>query len=144
MVEEDRESKWVCWWSDATPRDWRNLRRLLGAMAAWAVAFVGGAHLLRRGLAGTGPLSWVVAGLPAVLGALVVMAYVRYLRETDEFQRTIHLGALGIGFGGGWFAAAGYRLFELQGAPELSRGGVIIVMAVAYTAGILLGRRRYA
>lgn len=144
MTETARESSWACWWADATPRDWRNLRRLLLTLAAWAVSFVGGAQLLKRGLIGSEPVAWLLAGLPALLAVLSVMAYGRYLREADELQRMIHLRALGLGFGAGWLAVAGYRLFERMGAPPVDRGDVALVMAGAYTVGILLGVRRYA
>lgn len=144
MPEKERESMWACWWADATPRDWRNLRRCMLALAAWALSFVGGAQLLGSGVVDTGPVAWVVAGLPSVLGLLAMVAYGRYLAQADEFQQMIHLRALGIGFGGGWFAIAGYRLFELLGAPAIGRGGIILVMAVLYTAGLLIGLRRYA
>ncbi|HEX7051132.1 MAG TPA: hypothetical protein VF188_13070 [Longimicrobiales bacterium] len=138
----DRES--MHWWADATPRDWRNLRRFALAVAAWAVAFVGGASLLRGGAVGTGAVAWLVAALPAVLGVMAVLAYARYLRETDEFQRMVHFRALGLGFGGGWLVAAGYRLFELVGAPRADRAVLVVVVAVCFTIGLLLTYRRYA
>lgn len=90
------------------------------------------------------PLGWVVAVLPALLGLLAVMSYGRYLRDADEFQRMIHLKALALGFGGGWLAVAGYRLFELLGAPAVDRGDVAMVMAGVYTVGLLYGLRQYA
>lgn len=134
----------VQWWADCTPRDWRNLRRFLLAGAAWMVTFVGGSWLLHGDLAGRGFIAWIVAALPALTGVLVVLAYGRYLKETDEFQRMIHFQALALGFGGGWLALAGYRLFELMGAPRLNRGDVLLVVGVLFTLGLLLGRRRYA
>ena len=144
MFETSRESGWSCWWDDATARDWRNLRRLMAAVAAWALSFAGGAYLLRGGFVGTGAIRWVVAVLPMVLGLLSLLAYGRYLRDADELQQMMHLRALALGFGGGWLAVAGYRLFELLGAPPIDRGDVTMIMAGVYTVGLLLGRRRYA
>lgn len=132
---------WLC--GDTTPRDRRNLRRLAWLAAAWAVSFVGGTQLLEHGLAPPAPLSWGLALLPTVLALFALLAFVRYLREADELQRTLHLQALALGFGGGWLAVAGYRLFELLGAPLLDRGDVLLVMAVLYSVSVLLLRRRY-
>lgn len=144
MTERAEGSIWACLRADTTPRDRRNLRRFLLVLATWAVSFAGGAQLLRRGLVEPGPLGWVVAVLPAPLAVLSVVLYGRYLREADEFQRMIHLQALALGFGGGWVAVAGYRLFELLGAPAVDRGDVVLVMVGAYTVGLLYGLRRYA
>ncbi len=143
MVDTERGSRRAWWWNDMTATDWRNLRRFLVAVAAWAVSFVGGEYLLRGGVVSGAVVSWVVAALPGVLGILAIVAYARYLRQTDELQRQTHLSALALGFGGGWLAVAGYRLFEFLGAPVMDRGGVMVVMAVVFTAGLLLARRRY-
>lgn len=144
MPDANRRSILECWRADSTPRDRRNLLRFVLALGAWAVTFAGGARLLRSGIAGEGPFSWLVAALPAVFGLVAVLAYGRYLRQADEFQQMIHLKALGFGFGGGWLAVAGYRLFELLGAPAMDRGTVIAIMAVLYTVGLVAGLRRYA
>lgn len=78
-----------------------------------------------------------------MLALSALLAYRRFLREADGLQRRIHLEALALGFGGGWLAVAGYRLFELLGAPPVDRGGVILVMAILYVVGLALGRWRY-
>lgn len=142
-MTEDTGSLWKALCGDTTARDRRNLARFAAITAGWAVTFVGGAALLRRELVPEGPLAWGLAGLPAVLSVFVVLAYARFLREADELQRSIHLGALALGFGGGWLAVAGYRLFELLGAPYVDRGSVAVVMAVTYTLGLVAGRVRY-
>ncbi len=144
MADDHGDEERVHWWADCTPHDWRNLRRFMLVGAAWVVTFVGGSWLLRGGLADGGFIAWIVAALPAPAAVLAVLAYGRYLRETDEFQRMIHLQALALGFGGGWLALAGWRLFELAGAPRLDRGDVLLVASIVFTVALLLGRRRYA
>ncbi len=143
MGRTNVQGKERCGPSDTTPRDRRNLRRLLGLLAGWAVAFVGGAALLEAGRVSAGALAWGVAALPGALTVVVLIAWARYLREADELQRLIQLEALALGFGGGWFTIAGYRLFELLGAPRVDRGDVILLMVGFYTVGVLLGQRRY-
>ena len=128
---------------DTTPRDRRNLMRFLWVLGAWAVCFVGASQLLERGLVPIGPLSWMVALLPTVVAIPVLIVYARYLREADELQRKIELEALALGFGGTFFALGGYRILERVGAPAVDLGDFGLVMAVLYTIGVLLGRRRY-
>lgn len=132
---------WLC--GDTAPRDWRNLRRLLWLMFAWAVTFVGGAQLIRREIMPTGAIAWLAAALPTVVAVFVLIAYGRFLRETDELNRRIQLQALALGFGGVWLIIAGYRVFELLGAPAIDRGGVVLVMALLYSTGVVFGRIRY-
>lgn len=134
-------SAWLC--GDTTPRDWPNMRRLLWLMFAWAVTFAGGAQLVRREIMPTGAIAWIAAAIPMVLAVFVLIAFGRFLRETDELNRRIQLQALALGFGGGWFAMAGYRVFELLGAPAIDMGGVVLVMTLLYAIGGVVGRIRY-
>ena len=142
-MTDENSSLWRHLRGDTTPRDRRNLYWLFGLMAAWAAAFVGGMALIERDVVADGPIGWGLAALNLVLAAAAFLAYVRYLREADELQRRIHLVALALGFGGGWLAVAGYRLFELLGAPYVDRGSVALVMALFYTLALVLGQRRY-
>jgi len=128
---------------DTTPRDRRNLFRFAALMVAWAAAFTGGMALIRSDVVPDGPIAWGLAALNLALAAAALLGYVRFLRQADELQRRIHLQALALGFGGGWLSVAGYRLFELLGAPYVDRGSVAFVMALLYTLGIVLGQRRY-
>jgi hypothetical protein len=99
--------------------------------------------LIKRDLLPDGPIPWVVAALPSVVGVFVLIAFGRFLREADELQRVIHLQALALGFGGGWFAICGYRIFERLGAPTVDVADFTIVMALLYMVGLVLGSRRY-
>lgn len=138
----DSLSRRICG-DDMTPRDRRNMLRYVALMAAWAAAFLGGMALIERDVVAGGPIGWGLAALNLALAAAVLFAYVRYLREADELQRRIHIEALALGIGGGWLAFAGYRLFELLGAPFADRGSVVVVMAIFYMVGFVLGQRRY-
>lgn len=136
-------SFWKLLCGDTTPRDRRNLLRLAALLAAWSAAFVGGIALIEGDVVPDGPIAWGLAALNLALAVAALLAYVRYLREADELQRRIHLQALALGFGGGWLSVAGYRLFELLGAPYVDRGSVALAMAILYTLGIVLGQWRY-
>jgi hypothetical protein len=144
MPETIRKGSWAWWCGGKTPRDRRNAVRVLWSTGAWAVSFVGGSELIRREIVPTGWISWLLASVPTVIAVLALLAYGRFLREADELSRKIHLQALALGFGGGWFAIAGYRVFELLGAPRVDRGTVVLVMAALYSIGIVLARLRYS
>ena len=128
---------------DTTPRDRRNLRRMLLALLVWAVCFVGVTYSLKRELIPAGPISWAAAVLPTLLAITALFAYGRYLREADELQRVIHLRALALGFGATWVAMCGYPLIERLGAPAADTSDYVMVMAASYSLSIVLGQRRF-
>ena len=127
----------------STPRDRRNMSRMMGLFLVWTASFVAGTQLIKRDLLPAGPIPWVVAALPTVVGIFVVVAYSRFLREADELQRLIHLEALALGFGGGWVAVCGYRILERAGAPAVDIGDAVLALAIFYSIGIVRGAWRY-
>jgi hypothetical protein len=143
MTEDETKRPFWARCADTTPRDRRNSLRALAALAVWAVVFVAATHAIRRELLPSGPISWLVAALPSVLMLVAFLAYADYLRKADELQRTIQLQALALGFGAGLLALSGYPLFERLGAPALDPGDYMAVMAVFFSLGTVLGRRRY-
>lgn len=128
--------------TDLPARDRVNQMYVLRAVVAWTVAFAGTTLLVTHGLISRS-FAWFLAVLPIALGFYVVRAYSRYLREADELQRTIHLNALGIGFGGTWLVVTAYQVLEQLGAPEAGSSEIVLVMALLYVASVLIGRRRY-
>jgi hypothetical protein len=90
-----------------------------------------------------GSFSWAIAAVPIILGVLVLFTYRRFLRESDELQRQIQLEALALGLGVGWVAISSYPLFERLGAPPLDTADYVLVMAVSYSLGSILGWRKY-
>ena len=140
--ESVREPIWKrC--GDTTPRDRRNQMRVVWALTAWALSSVGASQLIKRDLLPGGPVSWLIAGLPSLVAVLVLLAFWRYLSEADELQRLIQLGALGLGFGGTFFALTGWELLGRVGAPIADSGDFTLVMAILYSFGLWLGWRRY-
>jgi hypothetical protein len=126
---------------ESTPRDQRNSPRILGASLAWAGSLIGTALLLTLEL--PGPIAWLVAPIPTVAGIWAFFVYRRFLREADELQRMIQLHALALGFASGWIAICGYPMFERVGAPPAEANAYVVVMAVFYIIGVLVGRRHY-
>lgn len=139
------ESAGMPFWAKCamTPRDWKNQKRILWTVGTWAVCFLGATFAIKKGLLPAGPLSWAAALLPTVVAVFVLMAYTRFIRETDELQRHVQLQALGLGFAAGWVAITGYPLLERLGAPAIDVGDYVVVMAVSYALGTVIAWRRY-
>lgn len=128
---------------EMTLREYRAMVVMMTTLAFWAICYVGSSQLIKRGVLTEGPLAWAMATLPSIAGVLVLFAYARFLRACDELQRLIQLQALALGFGGTFFAIAGYRVFERLGAPVAEASDYSLVMSVLYTLGVVLGWRRY-
>jgi hypothetical protein len=140
MSEGRQEVQAGC--SPAAPQERSRNVRLAGACLAWGVCFVGARWLTRDdGL--VGPLRWLVATVPTLAGAALLVAYTRYLREIDELQRAIQLQAMAFGFGGGFLAICGYVTFQPLGAPEVDSYSLLAVMPIFYAIATLVGSGRY-
>ena len=142
--ETARVPRWANYCGDMTPRDWRNAKRILAVTLGFAVTLLATTYLIRREVVSTGPIGWAVAAAPSVVAIFVVFAYGRYIREADELQRAIHLTALAIGMGACFIATTAYMQFERLGAPVADfPENIMLVMAVAYSLGVVWGVRRY-
>ena len=134
---QQQEPYWVrC--AGAAPNDWPNLRRFLLRLLFWGVCFTLASQSIKRDWISNGPIRWLLAGLAIAAGFSVLAAYGRYLRETDEFQRLIHLEGLAWAFGGTILAVSSYRLLERLGAPSYEANHVIAAMGLLYAFGTLV------
>ena len=140
---ETNRSLWRCivGYGVANETDLHNQLRFAGLTLLWALAFVGATWLLKNEIL-QGPVVWLVAILPGVLGVGMVFVYLHMLREMDEFMRRVQLEGLAIGFGAGLVFAITYGLLEQAGAPA-QWNRPIVVMMFAWGAGQLLAVRRY-
>lgn len=95
---------------------------------------------------------WYSAALPitiafvvsAGLGVCMLLAFKRFLKELDEMERKIQLDALALSVGITLVVFGGYSVLEKAGlAPELDAASLIMLMALTYIAGIIVGRIRY-
>ena len=114
----------------------------VAASLAWAMSFVAATYALRRELVAP-PVSWAVAAVPPVVAVATLLVFVRYLRELDELQRRIQLGALAFGLGAMSIAITGYPLFELLGAPKADSSRYLLVMVLSYVLGNVVAWIRY-
>jgi hypothetical protein len=95
---------------------------------------------------------WYSATLPITMafvfnsgiGVGMFLAYKRFLKELDEMERKIQLDALALSVGVTLVAFGGYSILDKAGmAPELRASHLIVLMALTYMAGIIIGRIRY-
>jgi hypothetical protein len=139
--QEDRGFLARCFGS--SPRERQAGAWLSRVCLVYALTFVGSTYALKHELVGA-PVSWLVAAAPAAAAAAVLLVFVRYLRELDELQRRIQLGALAFALGAAWVAISAYPLLGLTGAPPMAGPALCIaVMALAYCLGIVVAGVRY-
>lgn len=122
-----------------TPDDRRNQVRLLGFMALWMLVFTAAAQTLKGNLDLGFPVEgWTalaLAALPNALALVVLFAYLRFLRMTDELTRLIQIQGLAIGFGAWFFLSFGWQLFEFAGAPAPSNDVALVLPTFAMAFG---------
>lgn len=128
--------------SDAqTPRDRRNLRWIAITQILWvACLLANGTTFTRQYPAGVAAL---VSLLPMLVGALVIWAYVRYVRQTDDLQKLIQLGGLAFGFGVMVVFTNAYEALERQGLPQLEPRHYAGIGVLAYAAAAVFYKFRY-
>ena len=74
----------------------------------------------------------------------MILAYKRFLKELDEMERKIQLDALALSIGVTLVAFGGVSILEKAGmVPELEASHLIVLIALTYMAGIIVGRIRY-
>lgn len=146
----DRSSGGVVTWlascvaREATPTDLVNIRRWGIWMLAWALLSFMDAEWF-GGERGTTSAATVVLNVLVLLAlAGTVLAYARYIRQTDELNRSIQLRAFGAGFAAGFVA--------IQVAEGAMNAGLVegvdhelaaLVMLMAWAVASVVVQRRY-
>jgi hypothetical protein len=125
-------------------RDQRNQWRVLLWSILWALSFIVVTHGIEgEWLPSAGGLAGVIA--TALIGLANVLAYRRYLVETDELRRKIEMDALAFAFGLGVIGGLAYWQLVVSGAaPGTGFVYVFAAMVLTYSAGVLIGRRKYS
>lgn len=95
---------------------------------------------------------WYSSAFPTMIGFAVhsgiglgmLFAYKRFLRELDEMERKIQLDALASSVGITVIGFSAYSILAKAGfVPELIPAYLIMLIALTYIAGIIIGRVRY-
>lgn len=132
LDETQPTSRWA-WLANGigTAADRRNQALFLAWTFAWMLSFTLAAQTLKGNLSGLGlevegSAVWVVAVLPNVLAVGTLLAYLRFLRMTDELARLIQLQGLAVGFGALFFLSMCWELLEAAGAPPLGDAQLVV------------------
>lgn len=135
--------------SKTDANDWaatvaRNTVRLGYWTAAWVATMA---------LATFGPIflwSDRVASLLAVLvnlaiGFGMILAHKRYLKGLDEMQQKIQLEAMGLSLGIGLVVGLAYSNLDAANVitSDAEIGFLVLLMGLTYSAGVIVGCRRY-
>jgi hypothetical protein len=124
--------------------DRRNQRRVLLWALVWGLSFIAVTLGIKKEWFSFG---MILAGVTAtsLLGIATVLAYRRFLQETDELRRKIEVEALALADGVGVIGGLTYWLLVVSGtAPATGFYFVFALMMVTHSVGVLIGRRRYS
>lgn len=114
----------------------------------WALAWAGSLAII----AFISKSEWYSAALPiamafainSAIGIGMFLAYKRFLKELDELERKIQFDAVASSVGVTLVVFGAYSILEkAEIAPELQASNLIVLMALTYIAGIIIGRIRY-
>jgi heme/copper-type cytochrome/quinol oxidase subunit 4 len=130
--------------SSIPQHDQRNQRRIVLWSLAWALSFVAVALVIKNEWLPFGLTIALVIGT-AIVGVATVLAYHRFLAETDELRRKIEVEALAFAFGVGFVGGHSYWLLVVKGAaPATGFIYVFAAMVLTYAAGVVMGLRKYS
>lgn len=130
--------------SSGPQRDRRNRRRATLWALIWAFSYLAVSLGIKVGRL---PFGVTVAGVigTGALGVAMVLAYRRFVQQTDELRRKVEVEALAVAFGVGVVGGLTYWLLAAAGAvPEDGFVYVVVGMILTHPVGILIGLRRYA
>ena len=128
-----------------TERDRRNQRQALIWMFAWVVSWVAASIAIKEGLVAPGWPATLLAVLSTLLGVVMILVFIKFLRQADELLRKIQVEALALGFGAGYVGAITYNLLEKAGAVvHPDPADLTLIMVIVYALGVVISTRRYA
>ena len=130
--------------SSTLQRDLRNQWRILLWTLLWGLSFIVVTHGIKtEWLSSAGGLAGVI--VTALFGFATVLAYRRFLNDTEELRRKIEVEALAFAFGAGVVGGLTYWMLVVSGAaPGTGFVYVFAAMLLMYSVGVLIGRRKYS
>jgi len=135
---------------ESTNTNWKqrnnlNTKRLAKWTAAWvislALATFGDKFIWQQNEL----ITAIAIGVNFLVGIMMIMVNKQHLTDLDELQQKIQLNAMGLSLGIGLIVGISYSTLDTTGLisshAEISH--LIIVMALTYMIGIILGNRKY-
>jgi hypothetical protein len=78
------------------------------------------------------------------IGFGMIMAFMRYLKGMDELQRKIQLNSLALSMGVGFVGGSTFSLLAtVRLITDVEYSDVLLLMALTYMAGVIIGQIRY-
>ncbi len=111
-----------------TEADRRNQILVAGGIILWALASTISNEMMQRGAS-----VWLVL-IPAVVAIGVVLAYARFLRETDEYVRLLQYQGLALAFGLSIFIVSLLESLQKAGHPYDFANESATVMLLSWAA----------
>ncbi|HEX7069312.1 MAG TPA: hypothetical protein VF190_00835, partial [Rhodothermales bacterium] len=90
-------------------------------------------------------LTWLAILLNLAMGAMMILANIRYLKSLDELMQRIQLQALGLGLGVGVVGGMSYSLLDLSNLIESDAeiAIVAVLMGLTYLGATIVMHWRY-
>ena len=81
----------------------------------------------------------------AIFGVLMILVNIKHLNGLDELQKKIQLEAMGLALGVGIVGGLSYSLLDTTNliTQDAEISFLIILIALTYMAGIIIGQKRY-
>jgi hypothetical protein len=120
----------------------RYLTGLSIALVAYLVVLFGTLNLVER-LEPSGPLRYLLLLAPLVPVAFLIPLVIRYLRDTDEFERRVVTESLAIAAGITAILSVTYGFLENAGLPHLSAWWTWCVLMGSWGVARVFVARQY-
>ena len=94
---------------------------------------------------GNKTLTFIGVVVNAIFGVLMILVNIKHLNGLDELQKKIQLEAMGIALGVGIVGGLSYSLLDTTNliTQDAEISFLIILIALTYMAGIIIGQKRY-
>ena len=94
---------------------------------------------------GNKTLTFIGVIVNAIFGVLMILANVKHMNGLDELQKKIQLDAMGIALGVGIVGGLSYSLLDTTNliTQDAEISFLIILIALTYMVGIIIGQKRY-
>lgn len=111
---------------------------------AWAITLVVISVLSDYGWYANNWLTFAGVVIHIGIGIGMILSYKRFITEADELERKIQLDALAVSVGATIVTFSSYSVLQKAiNIPELSAAYLIVILSVAYAAGLVIGRMRF-
>lgn len=126
-------------------RDIKNANRVNFLALLWALSLALITFAFKKNLIESNLLIGLTFLLHTAIGIFMVLSFKHMLKELDEMEKKIQLDALALSVGTTIICFSSYSLLAKANIlPPLNSAYLIMLMALTYVAGIMIGRVRYS